>query len=188
MKEVEALVLKGPSGAQSSNPKDPIHPEPEKSDCVTEKLNGNLDSVSEKGEDSEKSKTRRCPNPLFIRRLTMLGLPVVFRPKFFFHGVPWKRMRRIWRSKEKERAVSASSTTLLRMAATRRIVTSLGRLLASKGDVIAQIRKRMRMASPEAASAGLGPGEIDGEIAIYMGDIQGEYQLCSLSSWSIYFF
>lgn len=74
------------------------------------------------------------------------------------------------------------------MAATRRIVTSLGRLLASKGDVIAQIRKRMRMASPEAASAGPGPGEIDGEIAIYMGDIQGEYQLCSLTSWSTYFF
>ena len=67
----------------------------------------------------------------------------------------------------------ASSTTLQRMAITRRVVTSLTRLLASKSDVIAQIRKRLLTSS----SIGLwhyelGSGD-ENEVGIYMGDVHG---------------
>jgi Mg2+ and Co2+ transporter CorA len=50
------------------------------------------------------------------------------------------------------------------MARTRRLVTSLGRLLSTKAEVIAQIRKRL--------ASGTKPE--DAEVAMYMGDVQGQ--------------
>ncbi|TFK41201.1 hypothetical protein BDQ12DRAFT_664050 [Crucibulum laeve] len=66
---------------------------------------------------------------------------------------------------------SASTTTLRRMARTRRLVTSLGRLLATKSDVVTQVKKRLH----DFDRIGLGNGTSkaeDLEIAMYMGDIQ----------------
>ncbi|KAG6336089.1 hypothetical protein ID866_2986 [Astraeus odoratus] len=60
---------------------------------------------------------------------------------------------------------SATTITLRRMARTRRLVTSLTRLLASKSEVVSQIRKRYLNASRAIQSDDL-------EIAMYMGDIQ----------------
>jgi len=53
------------------------------------------------------------------------------------------------------------SKTLLRMTATRRIVTSLGRLLAPKSEVMGQIRKRL-IGNRDSGTS---------EIGIYFGDV-----------------
>jgi magnesium transporter len=71
-----------------------------------------------------------------------------------------------------------TTSTLRRMARTRRLVTSLTRLLATKSEVVMQIRKRLMSGS----HPGLGNGSEksdDAEVAIYMGDVQGTY-ICIL--------
>lgn len=75
---------------------------------------------------------------------------------------------------------TSTSSTLHRMARTRRLVTSLTRLLATKSEVVMQIRKRLMSGS----HPGLGNGSEksdDGEVAMYMGDVQGVYV------WSMFF-
>ncbi|KAK7059010.1 hypothetical protein VNI00_001634 [Paramarasmius palmivorus] len=71
-----------------------------------------------------------------------------------------------WRRSRNEKAAPPNTTSvnLKRIARTRRLVTSLTRLLASKADVVAQIQKRMLI--------GLGSPAEDVEVAIYMGDVQ----------------
>ncbi|KAJ3987781.1 hypothetical protein F5890DRAFT_679574 [Lentinula detonsa] len=79
-------------------------------------------------------------------------------------------MRSFWQpSPSTEKSVPSSTMiTLRRMARTRRLVTSLTRLLATKSEVVAQIRKRLL--------TGLGNGNAgnseDAEVAMYMGDVQ----------------
>ncbi|KAF8202921.1 hypothetical protein BJ912DRAFT_798732, partial [Pholiota molesta] len=73
--------------------------------------------------------------------------------------------RALWWAKA-ESLPSARQTTLRRMARTRKLVTVLGRLLATKSDVVTQIRKRL-------AKAGAGVhGSEELEVAVYMGDVQ----------------
>ena len=55
---------------------------------------------------------------------------------------------------------------LRRMARTRKQVTVLGRLLATKADVVSQIRKRL-------AKTGQSSTSDEQEVAIYMGDVEG---------------
>jgi magnesium transporter len=63
--------------------------------------------------------------------------------------------------------------TLIRMARTRRLVTTLTRLLASKSEVVTAIRKRLVTAGKEVGLAGLGKkGDDNFEVAMYMGDVQ----------------
>ncbi|KAJ3833819.1 hypothetical protein F5878DRAFT_387810 [Lentinula raphanica] len=62
---------------------------------------------------------------------------------------------------------SSTAIALRRMARTRRLVTSLTRLLATKSEVITQIRKRLLTGSGN----GNGNGE-EAEVAMYMGDVQ----------------
>ncbi|TFK30406.1 hypothetical protein FA15DRAFT_662361 [Coprinopsis marcescibilis] len=80
---------------------------------------------------------------------------------------------REWRrNKKPETRINPRASTLRRMARTRRLVTSLGRLLATKSDVIGQIRKRLLQ---QGVTASLGNGGSKGEeleVAIYMGDVQ----------------
>ncbi|KAG1749948.1 uncharacterized protein EDB91DRAFT_1235379 [Suillus paluster] len=64
---------------------------------------------------------------------------------------------------------ATTTNTLLRMARARRLVTSLTRLLATKSEVISQIRKRFLIGGRQTASP---QGNEDLEIAIYMGDVQ----------------
>lgn len=67
-----------------------------------------------------------------------------------------------------------TTMALLRMARTRRLVTSLTRLLATKSEVVTQIRKRLLTTSATTSGLGNGNGKgDDAEVAIYMGDIQG---------------
>ena len=66
----------------------------------------------------------------------------------------WQRIRR---KKPSENSILARDLRRLRrMTATRRLVTTLGRLLSSKYEVVAQVRKRLA-------------GQ---EVSIYMGDVQ----------------
>lgn len=83
--------------------------------------------------------------PLFLRRLKRTSLSISIFPR-----------------------KAASRSTLHRISRARRLVTSLTRLLATKSDVVAQIRKRL-------LTTGLGNGAEahDVELAIYMGDVQG---------------
>jgi magnesium transporter len=67
-------------------------------------------------------------------------------------------------SKHTQAIPNPANMPLRRMARTRRLVTSLGRLLSTKAEVIAQIRKRL--------ASGTKPE--DAEVAMYMGDIQGQ--------------
>jgi len=57
------------------------------------------------------------------------------------------------------------------MARARRLVTSLSRLLATKSEVVAQLRKRLMstQSGPSSLSSGAGDGM---EVAIYLGDVQ----------------
>ena len=71
-----------------------------------------------------------------------------------------------------ETRVSPRTMTLRRIAKTRKLVTLLGRLLTSKADVVAQIRKRLlQSGGPALANGGTKDEEL--EVAIYMGDVQG---------------
>jgi len=76
----------------------------------------------------------------------------------------------IWKSYWEKPKLSpcATQVTLRRMARTRKLVTVLGRLLGTKSDVVTQIRKRLT----RTAHAGHSSEEL--EVAIYMGDIQGQ--------------
>lgn len=62
-----------------------------------------------------------------------------------------------------------ASFDLYRIARTRRLVTSVARVLATKPEVVAGIRKRL------LASDGLAASD-DAEVAIYFGDVQGEIE------------
>ena len=77
----------------------------------------------------------------------------------------------IWRKKMGYRA--NTTTTLRRMTRTRRLVTSLSRLLATKADVVTHIQKRLMRAGHSGLGNGTSKGE-EFEVAIYMGDVQGK--------------
>ena len=64
-----------------------------------------------------------------------------------------------------------SKNTLRRIARVRRMVTLLSRLLATKSEVIAQIRKRLLADRRLGVGAGSNLGALD--IAMHMDDVQG---------------
>jgi magnesium transporter len=66
----------------------------------------------------------------------------------------------------------STAITLRRLARTRRLVTSLTRLLAAKSEVIAQIRKRLLTPNHHRIGFGENTAE-DIDVAIYLGDVQG---------------
>lgn len=97
----------------------------------------------------------------------------------FSTGLDFRRLRLAFTRRPLKGSPSSSQprpsttyTTIRRMARTRRLVTSLARLLATKSEVVSQIRKRLLVSN----HAGLGNGTSkydDIEVAIYMGDVQG---------------
>jgi magnesium transporter len=67
---------------------------------------------------------------------------------------------------------NSTASTLHRMARTRKLVTSLTRLLATKSEVVTQIRKRLLTTGQSGLGNGAGKDD-DIEVAIYMGDVHG---------------
>ncbi len=66
---------------------------------------------------------------------------------------------------------NAAPTTMQRVARMRRLVTSLSRVLATKSEVVAQVKKRLLM----TGESGLGNGTVDDhDVFVYMGDVQGD--------------
>ena len=76
-------------------------------------------------------------------------------------------MRNKPRSSKVKPTFIRASFDLHRMARTRHLATSVARVLATKPEVVAGIRKRL------LASDGLDASD-DAEVAIYIGDVQGE--------------
>jgi len=85
----------------------------------------------------------------------------------------WRNFRFAFRKKgdRGESPLSATQMTLRRMAMARKLVTSLGRLLATKSDVVTQVRKRLIRTADQNAKTGQVSQESD--LAMYMGDLQG---------------
>jgi len=100
-------------------------------------------------------------------------IPLLFRRLGCFIRSSWKTLH----YKVNRSPASSTITTLRRMARTRRLVTSLTRLLATKSEVVTQIRKRLLIASQSGLGNGTGKSE-DIEVSIYMGDVQGTF-LCT---------
>lgn len=104
--------------------------------------------------------------PRFVRpRLTV---PFAFRRWRRFLGGTWSR---VW--KKSDTLPNATNLTLRRMARTRKLVTTLGRLLGTKSDVVTQIRKRLLAASQSGLGNRMQTKGEELEVAIYMGDVQG---------------
>ncbi|KAJ7092686.1 hypothetical protein C8R44DRAFT_816287 [Mycena epipterygia] len=66
---------------------------------------------------------------------------------------------------------SPTASTLHRMARARRLVTSLSRLLATKSEVVAQLRKRL-LTSVQSGTSKVSGDRESAEVAIYLGDVQ----------------
>jgi len=128
---------------------------------------GKLDSLSD-----EKSQS---PLGTVHAARTRFSLPRPTVPFFF------RRLKRsifsIWISLSlsfalrKSAGNSATVSKLRRMARTRRLVTSLTRLLATKAEVVAQIRKRLLSTGQSGLGNGTGRDSVI-EVAIYVGDVQ----------------
>ncbi len=71
------------------------------------------------------------------------------------------------RSRNVKPSFGRTSSDLRRVARTRRLVTSVARVLATKPEVVAGIRKRLMTAD------GLVAGD-NAEVSIYLGDVQGQ--------------
>ncbi|KAG2369362.1 hypothetical protein BDR07DRAFT_1388471 [Suillus spraguei] len=94
-----------------------------------------------------------------------------FTQPLFFRRLKCK-LQNLWNNfatTHEARSQVTTANTLLRMARARRLVTSLTRLLATKSEVISQIRKRFLIGGRQTTSP---QANDDLEIAIYMGDIQ----------------
>ncbi|KAI9444768.1 hypothetical protein H4582DRAFT_1911167 [Lactarius indigo] len=98
-----------------------------------------------------------------LPRLT-LGLMLRRMRRAFFRFVGLFRPSRS-KPRNVEPSFSRASFDLRRMARTRRLVTSVARVLATKPEVVAGIRKRLMTAD------GLVAGD-DAEVSIYLGDVQ----------------
>ncbi|KAI0692787.1 hypothetical protein BC835DRAFT_1277026 [Cytidiella melzeri] len=68
-----------------------------------------------------------------------------------------------------QRGEHATHNTVLRIALVRRLVTSLSRILATKSEVVAQVKKRLLMAGETGLAHGTGG---DHDVYVYLGDVQ----------------
>lgn len=127
---------------------------------VTHDTNEKLDSLDENTADILKA----------VERKPQFALPMNWR----FHVREIKRsilaLHHHFRVVFKHTPTAKTTSTVHRMARTRRLVTSLTRVLAHKSEVVAQLQKRLLT----VGEGGLGHGdEHDLDVYVYMGDVQG---------------
>jgi magnesium transporter len=108
------------------------------------------------------------PHPALTSRLLL-------RCRGFLHSI----VASLHRSQHSRTKSLSTVTTLRRLARTRRLVTSLTRLLATKSEVVVQIRKRLLTSN--SGGNGLRKRE-DVDVAIYLGDVQGMFHVLLLVS------
>ncbi|KAJ7492660.1 hypothetical protein FB451DRAFT_1219171 [Mycena latifolia] len=117
--------------------------------------------------DTEKTNSQGWPAELSEKAVARLNTTRTF-------SLPWPpriaKWTRRWQATSRTQTPSPTASTLHRMARARRLVTSLSRLLATKSEVIAQLRKRL-LSAPSASSNNSGDGD-SVEVAIYLGDVQ----------------
>lgn len=124
-------------------------------------------------EDEKFSKaSSETPLPILeVTRPTQIRFSLRLNPRLMYRRL--KRFIRARWSAAKEDDMAAQTyqkpSPLQRMARTRRLVTTLTRLLGSKSEVVSQMRKRLLNGS------GTGIEKGDDDVAIYIGDVQGEY-------------
>ncbi|KAG1899273.1 uncharacterized protein F5891DRAFT_954398 [Suillus fuscotomentosus] len=151
---VEALVFSSNDVSHTSSTNtlvDLIHiPADDQCDSDIEKL---PDIPSKEMGETPPRYFPRFTQPLFFRRLKC----------------SLQNLRNTFATTHKVRTQATTTNTLLRMARARRLVTSLTRLLATKSEVISQIRKRFLIGGRQTTSP---QGNDDLEIAMYMGDVQ----------------
>lgn len=70
----------------------------------------------------------------------------------------------------KQPQTNTTFTAVHRVAHVRRLVTSLSRFLATKSEVVAQVKKRILMTGEHGLGNGTGD---DRDVFVYMGDVQG---------------
>ena len=120
--------------------------------------------------EPENEKSQSSPRPRFVAPYLTVSLVYHRTKQFISNG--WKSFT--WRTKIEPPATptpTPSQVTLRRIGSTRKLVTSLVRLLATKSDVLTAFRKRLLRAStlkPKSMAA-----RSSEELAIYSGDIQG---------------
>ena len=120
----------------------------------------------------EDEKSQSSPRPRFVVPYPTVSL-AYHRMKRFISNA-WESC--IWRTKVEPPATptptsTPSHLTLRRIGSTRKLVTSLVRLLATKSDVLTAFRKQLLRAStlkPKSMTA-----RSSEELAIYSGDVQG---------------
>ncbi|KAJ7169842.1 hypothetical protein C8R46DRAFT_897196 [Mycena filopes] len=129
---------------------------------VVEPVNFTIESGSK---DTEKTSSQTWPLALSEKNVARLAPP---RTHFTLSWPP--RNFGIWRycqtASPAPPSRSPTASTLHRMARARRLMTSLSRLLATKSEVVAQLRKRLLTASDDKGDADRA------EVAIYLGDVQ----------------
>jgi magnesium transporter len=126
---------------------------------------------------SPQSEKERLPS-LSEKNVLELGTTFTARTRFALSRPPlhllYRRILRYIRGRFRssiptEKSPPSSTTiTLRRMATTRRLVTSLTRLLATKSEVVTQIRKRLLSGSGNGKAS----SSEEVEVAMYMGDVQ----------------
>lgn len=168
LKEIEQQVLAVEALVFSSN--DVSHTSSTNTlvDLIHIPTDDQCDSNMEKLPDTLSKEMGETP-PSWNRSLS-LSLSRLTRPLFFPRLKC--RLQNLWNTfatTREARTQAMTTNTLLRMARVRRLVTSLTRLLATKSEVISQIRKRFLIGGRQTASP---QGNDDLEIAIYMGDVQ----------------
>ena len=132
--------------------------------------NSQLDEKYTDNQELENEKSQFSPRPRFVVPYLTVSL-AYHRTKRFISNA-WKSCT--CRTKIEPPATpspSPSKLTLRRIGSTRKLVTSLVRLLATKSDVLTAFRKRLLRAStlkPKSMTA-----RSSEELAIYSGDVQG---------------
>jgi magnesium transporter len=132
--------------------------------------NSQLDEKYTDNQELEDEKSQSSPRPRFVAPYLTVSL-AYHRTKRFVSNA-WKSCT--WRTKIEPPATPTSTPsqlTLRRIGSTRKLVTSLVRLLATKSDVLTAFRKRLlRASTPKLKSMTARSSE---ELAIYTGDVQG---------------
>ncbi|KAA1471535.1 hypothetical protein DENSPDRAFT_776779 [Dentipellis sp. KUC8613] len=136
---------------------------------------GKADSeATVKEESSVLSKEIDAASPRRTRRLRFsmprFRYPISFCALWYYIVSSMAAFRFRRNAEAKAPAVTANVSALRRMARTRRLVTSLARVLATKSEVVARIRKRLL--TPGGEYGQVDGGQEDHELAIYMGDVQ----------------